>query len=135
MLPYSSSMRSPPTRTRHGIKWLRTWWPAVTSASRPWELPEKARSLPEPMQQAEAQLQSMLADDSLAKLHPAARHLLNYVEARLHPDQRLHEIALELSGRTPAEDFDRNLVDYEWLLKRRVDWFEVPNPVPERTRT
>ncbi len=88
----------------------------------------------EPMQQAEALLKSILNNPSLPTAHLAARHLLNYVEARLHPDQRLHELALELDESTPAEDFNRSLLDYEWLLDRQVDWFAFANSTTDQEK-
>ncbi|MDR3746563.1 MAG: hypothetical protein P4M04_00140 [Acidobacteriota bacterium] len=71
--------------------------------------------LPEPMQAAEQRLQAILADKSMANMHPAAQSLLNYVEARLHPEQRLHAIAQTLASGA-GQNFDRDLFDYTFLL-------------------
>ena len=75
--------------------------------------------LHEPMQAAEERLQAMLADKSLASMHPAAQRLLDYVEARLHPEQRLHAIAGRLASGA-GENFDRDLFDYTFLLDRML---------------
>jgi hypothetical protein len=71
--------------------------------------------LPEPMRNAEQRLQAILADKSLASMHPVAQRLLDYVEARLDPEQRLHAIAAQLAtGAGPQ--FERELFDYIFLL-------------------
>ena len=75
--------------------------------------------LPEPMQAAEERLQAILADKSLAGMHPAAQRLLDYVEARLHPAQRLHAIAGQLASGA-GENFDCDLFDYTFLLDRML---------------
>jgi hypothetical protein len=76
--------------------------------------------LPEPMQAAEQRLQAILADKSLASMHPAAQRLLDYVEARLHPEQRLHAIAAQLAtGAGPQ--FERELFDYTYLLDHSLE--------------
>ena len=74
---------------------------------------------PEPMRGAEERLQAILADKSLASMHPAAQRLLDYVEARLHPEQRLHAIATQLSSEA-GKSFDRDLFDYTFLLDHRL---------------
>jgi hypothetical protein len=76
--------------------------------------------LPEPMQAAEQRLRAILADKSLASMHPAAQRLLDYVEARLHPEQRLHAIAAQLAtGAGPQ--FERELFDYTYLLDHSLE--------------
>ena len=76
--------------------------------------------LPEPMQTAEQRLQAILGDKSLASVHPAAKKLLDYVEARLHPEQRLHAIAAQLASGT-GENFGNDLFDYTFLLDRILE--------------
>ena len=76
--------------------------------------------LPEPMQTAEQRLQAILADKSLASMHPAAKKLLDYVEARLHPEQRLHAIAAQLASGA-GENFGNDLFDYTFLLDHILD--------------
>ena len=71
--------------------------------------------LPEPMHAAEERLQAILADQSLTSIHSAARSLLDYVEARLHPEQRLHTMATQLASGV-EKDFERELFNYTFLL-------------------
>lgn len=81
---------------------------------------DESTFLPEPMQAAEQRLQAILADKSLASMHPAAQRLLDYVEARLHPEQRLHAIAAQLvTGAGPQ--FERELFDYTYLLDHSLE--------------
>ena len=67
---------------------------------------------------AEKQLQSILKNPALAAVHPASRRLLGFVEFRLHPDQRLYEVAQQLAGPAPAEDIAQDLIDFDWLLRK-----------------
>lgn len=72
------------------------------------------------MTAAEKQLRGILKDPSLATIHPAAQKLLNYVEGRLHPDQRLHDVAQQLAGHTPSGDIAQDLVDFNWFIRQQV---------------
>ncbi len=72
------------------------------------------------MTAAEKQLQRILKDPSLAAIHPASQKLLNYVEGRLHPDQRLYAVAQQLAGRTPAGDTAQDLIDFNWFIRQQV---------------
>lgn len=72
------------------------------------------------MAAAEKQLQGILKDPSLAAIHPASQKLLNYVEGRLHPDQRLYEVAQQLAGRTPKGDIAQDLIDFNWFIRQQV---------------
>ncbi|MGH9823284.1 MAG: hypothetical protein ACREDR_08545, partial [Blastocatellia bacterium] len=67
---------------------------------------------------AENQLQNVLADPKLASIHPAAHRLMGYVEFRLHPDQRLHELAHVVAKGAQGERFKQGLCDYTLLLDR-----------------
>jgi hypothetical protein len=73
----------------------------------------------EPMRRAEERLLAVLADKSLASMHPAAQSLLDYVEARLHPDQRLHVIAGQLASGA-GKNLDRELFNYTFLLDHKL---------------
>ena len=70
---------------------------------------------PETMHAAEKQLQAILSDKSLASIHPAAQSLLDYVEARLYPEQHLHALALELVAGV-GNRMQPKLFDYTFLL-------------------
>ena len=74
----------------------------------------------EQMTAAEKQLQSILKNPSMAAIHPASQKLLNYVEVRLHPEQRLHDVAQQLGGRVPASDIAQDLTDFEWILEKQA---------------
>ena len=66
--------------------------------------------------QAEIQLKSILANKELAATHVASARLLDLVRLRLHPSERLHELALELVNKTPNQDLKQDLWDYTVLL-------------------
>ncbi len=83
-------------------------------------LKDESAFSPEPMQAAEQRLQAILADKSLAGMHPAAKKLLDYVEARLHPEQRLHAISAQLASGA-GENFSNDLFDYTFLLDHILD--------------
>ena len=72
------------------------------------------------MTAAEKQLQSILKDSALAPIHSASQRLLNYVEIRLHPDQRLYELGRQLAGRAPATEIAQDLYDFNWIIRRQV---------------
>jgi hypothetical protein len=91
---------------------------------------------PEPMHAAEQRLQAILADKSLTSMHPAAQRLLDYVKARLDPEQRLHAIAAELAS-DAGPRFERELFDYTFLLdhslERQAQRAEVENAAKAET--
>jgi hypothetical protein len=66
--------------------------------------------------QAEIQLKSILSNKGLANTHAASARLLDLVRLRLHPAERLHELAVELVSKTPNENLKQDLWDYTVLL-------------------
>lgn len=69
----------------------------------------------EPLGEAEQQLQRVLANAELKPSHADAKRLLGLVRLRLHPEERLHELALVLSaGDEP--NLKQDLWDYTVLL-------------------
>jgi hypothetical protein len=66
--------------------------------------------------QAEIQLKSILNNKGLANTHAASVRLLDLVRLRLHPAERLHELAVELVSKTPNENLKQDLWDYTVLL-------------------
>jgi hypothetical protein len=70
---------------------------------------------PEPMQKAETAIKAILADKSQAAMHPAATRLLSFVQFRLHPKERLAELAHALQTGT-STDLLQDLDDYTLLL-------------------
>jgi tetratricopeptide (TPR) repeat protein len=70
----------------------------------------------ESLRHAESQLAKILADNKLAHLHAAATRLNNLVRLRLHPDQRLHELAQTLLAKNQNANLKQDLWDYTVLL-------------------
>jgi hypothetical protein len=65
---------------------------------------------------AEAQLRKILADKKLSSLHAASTRLLNLVRLRLHPADRLNELARILTAKTENQNLKQDLWDYTALL-------------------
>jgi hypothetical protein len=70
--------------------------------------------------QAETELQHVAADPARAQLHVPANALLGYVRARLHPTDRMHELAVELVKRNSAATIGQDLIDYRTLFDKGV---------------
>lgn len=70
----------------------------------------------EPLGQAESQLNKVLRDGRLSASHHAARRLLNLVGVRLHPEEKLHELAHALLKRDEGEAIKQDLWDYTLVL-------------------
>lgn len=52
------------------------------------------------------------------KYNSSAERLLGMVKFRLHPEQRVRELAQALSYRSGGENFRQELIDYTWLLDK-----------------
>lgn len=65
---------------------------------------------------AEDHLEILLARNSV--LNPAQRRLLGLVKYRIHPEQRLRELAQNLAGRGWDDNVKQDLIDYSWLLAK-----------------
>lgn len=70
---------------------------------------------------AEKRLESLLSDSSRTSVHPAAKDLLHYVEARLHPEKRMSELAKALVRKNAEATIQQDLVDHRYLY----DQFEA----------
>ncbi|HEU4794025.1 MAG TPA: hypothetical protein VFT02_00250, partial [Pyrinomonadaceae bacterium] len=70
----------------------------------------------ESLGQAEAQLRKILADKSLSSSHAPATRLLNLVRLRLHPQDRVRELAETLTNKAPNPNLKQDLTDYTVLL-------------------
>ena len=68
------------------------------------------------LSEAENQLQRILADRKLSDSHAGATRLLDIVRNRLHPAERLHELARLLVVRNQDEGLKQELWDYTVLL-------------------
>lgn len=73
--------------------------------------------------QAETQLNQIVATSSDAGVKRAARHLLGFVEAQLHPQQRLEELARAVMTPEAGSELRRDVSDYIWMLNNKT-----PNP-------
>jgi hypothetical protein len=76
--------------------------------------PDEAKK--ESLTEAEQQLKKILTNSKLNSSHAAATRLLNIVRLRLHPEERLHELALSLAGTAAPANLKQDLWDYTILL-------------------
>jgi hypothetical protein len=65
---------------------------------------------------AEEDLRAVLADADASPLHRSARGLIDFLAARIHPVERLHELSKTLST-SPAPG-EQDFVDYRFVLSR-----------------
>jgi len=84
---------------------------------------------PESLTAAEKQLAKILGDRSFAHLHASATRLANLVRLRLHPEQRLHELARILVSKKQNDNLKQDLWDYTTLLDQYLDVDEM-SPTP-----
>lgn len=73
-------------------------------------------------QQAETQLNSVLADKSLASVHGAAKQLLNLLNFRLHPETLHTELAKKLTDKTENATLFQDVTDYRRLLDKAIEY-------------
>lgn len=66
--------------------------------------------------QAEAQLKKVLSEGRRDPLNMSAKNLLNLVELRLRPEERIGELALSLMKTTTNDNLKQDLSDYTILL-------------------
>jgi hypothetical protein len=73
------------------------------------------------LSRAAYELRQLLDDDSRAAVHPAARSMLEYLDARLMPGRRLAALSRDLSKPedSPAR-FWRNLSDFQFLMDKNA---------------
>jgi len=70
--------------------------------------------------QAETELQQIAADPAHSRWHASANGLLGYVSVRLHPAERMHELALALTRPNSPATVKQGLVDYRMLFDQSV---------------
>jgi tetratricopeptide (TPR) repeat protein len=70
----------------------------------------------ESLNAAEAQLRKILGDKNFGSLHAASTRLLNLVRLRLHPEERLRELAQALTAKSENPNLKQDLWDYTVLL-------------------
>lgn len=69
---------------------------------------------------AEKQLRRVLDDKTLSATHADAKRLLSLVRLRLHPEERLHELARDVLRRDAREGLKQDVWDYTLLLDKFV---------------
>ena len=70
---------------------------------------------PDALQQAERQLQSIMADPAQQAWHEPSSKLLDYVGLRIDPGPRLAELGAELTGAKPSIDVAQSASDFLYL--------------------
>ena len=70
--------------------------------------------------EAETELRSVAADPALTRWHAPAGRLLDYVEAHLHPAERMHQLALALVRPDSEATIGQDLIDYRMLFDRNI---------------
>ena len=84
---------------------------------------------------AEARLKAVINDKSLSRSHHAAGRLLNLVRLRLHPEEKLRDLARAIVKKDAAPDFKQAVWDYTVLLDKFVGEEEVNSAsAPEAIR-
>src|SRR5258706_422855 len=71
--------------------------------------------------EAESRLNAILKDNSLNASHHASARLLNLVRLRLHPEEKLHELAHSLVKKDASADFKQDVWDYTVLLDKYLE--------------
>jgi hypothetical protein len=67
---------------------------------------------------AELHLKQVLQNPKSGDLHPSAAALLDYVEVRLHPDQKLRALAQALMQNPAPDELAQDVRDYTFLLDK-----------------
>lgn len=80
--------------------------------------PERLTPNREALQQAEKQLQTVLADKSLSARHDSAKRLLEFVRLNLDPAKRLGQVSHALLEEHPSGDLAQEVFDLTALLDR-----------------
>jgi hypothetical protein len=65
--------------------------------------------------EAEAQLQSILKNPAQNAMHPAARKLLEYIQVRLAPGARMHDLATAIVRKDSQATIEQDVADYRYL--------------------
>jgi hypothetical protein len=79
--------------------------------------------------EAETELRGIAADPAMKRWHAPASRLLGFVEAHLHPAERMHELALALVRPDSETTIGQDLIDYRMLFDRDV----TPQPNDDLT--
>jgi hypothetical protein len=68
--------------------------------------------------EAENQLKRVLDDQILTGVHASARRLLEFVQFRLNPEKRAHELAQAVTKKNEGPSIKQDVIDYTRLLDR-----------------
>lgn len=79
----------------------------------------------ESLRAAESQLTAIIGDQKLSSLHASAKRLSSLVRLRLHPQERIHELAQVLLAKNPNSNLKQDLWDYTTLLDQYLEGDEV----------
>ncbi|MDX6559520.1 MAG: hypothetical protein QOF72_2569, partial [Blastocatellia bacterium] len=103
---------------------------AARSLLRKGSLAEKEEDGRPFLAEAETRLNAVLKDNSATASHHASKRLLNLVRLRLHPEEKLHELAHSLVTKDASADFKQDVWDYTALLDKFLgDGEESDKPV------
>src|SRR6266436_4680367 len=91
---------------------------AARSLLRKGSLADKEEDGRPALVEAETRLNAILKDDSVKSSHHAAGRLLNLVRLRLHPEEKIHELAHSLVKRDVSANFKQDVWDYTALLDK-----------------
>ena len=91
---------------------------AARSVLRKGSLAEKEEEGRPALTEAEARLNAVIKDKSLASSHRAAARLLNLARLRLHPVEKIHELANVIMKKDASVDFKQDVWDYTVLLDK-----------------
>jgi hypothetical protein len=106
-----ASDKSSPWRDRAGYL-------AARAMLRKGSLAEKEEEGRPALAEAETRLNTVLKDNSASASHHAATRLLNLVRLRLHPEEKVHELAHAILKKDASTDFKQNVWDYTVLLDK-----------------
>jgi hypothetical protein len=108
---------------------------AARSMLRKGSFAEKEEEGRPALAEAETRLNAILKDNSVKASHHAATRLLNLVRLRLHPEEKLHEIAHTLVKKDSSTDFKQDVWDYTLLLDKFLgDGDDEADKKPVRSR-
>jgi hypothetical protein len=94
---------------------------AARSLLRKGSLADKEEDGRTALAEAESRLNAILKDNSLNASHHASARLLNLVRLRLHPQEKLHELAHSLAKKDGSADFKQDVWDYTVLLDKYLE--------------
>jgi hypothetical protein len=86
----------------------------------------------EALAQAETQLKRVVAETRQSALRQSAQNLLNMVKLRLHPEERIRELAHSLLKKEANEQLKQELLDYTILLDKYLG--DADEPLEENAK-